>query len=137
VSGSVGGHLCHLWTTLSSLDKTFVLLWGTYHVRFVLGDLSHCFNCSIPRVRFASYHHTREPLKRTRSCTLLSPQLSLSLTFTSQNLLAFVLYSISSLSYLPRTRTSAPRRSQTTLLYCSSCDVHDTRDLLDQLSLLE
>ncbi len=47
--------------------------------RFVLGGLSRCFNCSIPRARFASYHHTRETLKRARSCTLLSPQLSLSL----------------------------------------------------------
>ncbi len=85
--------------------------------RFVLGGLSLCFNCSIPRVRFASYHHTRETLKRARSCTLLSPQLSLSLIFTSQSLLAFVFYSISALSYLPRERTSAPRRSQATLLY--------------------
>ncbi len=40
--------------------------------RFVLGGLSRCFNCSIPRARFASYHHTRETLKRARSCTLLS-----------------------------------------------------------------
>jgi hypothetical protein len=69
---------------------------------------------------FASYHHTRETLKRARSCTLLSPQLSLSLTFTSQSLLAFVFYSISALSYLPRERTSPPRRSQATLLYCFS-----------------
>jgi hypothetical protein len=28
--------------------------------RSVLGDFSRCFNCSIPRARFASYHHTRE-----------------------------------------------------------------------------
>ncbi len=46
--------------------------------RIVLGGLSRCFNCSIPRVRFASYHPTRETLKRARLCTLLSPQLSLS-----------------------------------------------------------
>ncbi len=46
--------------------------------RFVLGGLSRCFNCSIPRVRFASYHPTRETLKRARLCTLLSLQLSLS-----------------------------------------------------------
>ena len=69
---------------------------------------------------FVSYHPTRETLKRARSCTLLSPQLSLSLTFTSQSLLAFVFYSISALSYLSRARTSAPRRSQATLLYCFS-----------------
>jgi hypothetical protein len=96
-----------------------ITLFGQ-NFRFVLGGLSRCFNCSIPRARFASYHHTRETLKRARSCTLLSPQLSLSLTFTSQSLLAFVFYSISALSYLPRARTSAPRRSQATLLYCFS-----------------
>ncbi len=45
---------------------------------------------------------------------------SFSLTLASQNLLAFVLYNISALSYLPRARTSAPRRSQATLLYCFS-----------------
>jgi len=96
-----------------------ITLFGQ-NFRFVLGGLSRCFNCSIPRARFASYHHTRETLKRACSCTLLSLQLSLSLIFTSQSLLAFVFYSISAISYLPRARTSAPRRSQATLLYCFS-----------------
>ena len=93
------------------------ILFGQ-NFRFVLGGLSRCFNCSIPRARFTSYHHTRETLKRARSCTLLSLQLSLSLIFTSQSLLAFVFYSIISFSYLSRARTSDPRRSQDTLLYC-------------------
>ena len=44
--------------------------------------------------------------------------LSLSLSLQSKCFLAFVFYNISALSYLPRARTSAPRRFQGTLLYC-------------------
>jgi len=108
------------WLTLM-----FGVLFGQ-NFRFVLGGLSRCFNCSIPRARFARYHHTRETLKSARLCTLLSPQLSLALSPASQSLLSFVFYSISALSYLPRARTSAPRRSPATLLYCFSwwCSRH-------------
>ncbi len=65
-----------------SLDKTFVLpkrkFWSP---KTVLGDLSRCFNCSIPLARFASYHHTRETLKRVLFVhTSLSMILSLSLS---------------------------------------------------------
>ncbi len=65
------------YTTLTRLLHTH--LFGQ-NFRFVLGGLSRCFNCSIPRARFTSYHHTRETLKRARLCTLHSPQLSLSLS---------------------------------------------------------
>ncbi len=104
--------------------------------RFVLGGLSRCFNCSIPRVRFTSYHHTRETPKRARSCTLLSPQLSLSLIFTSQSLLAFVFYSISALSYLPRQGPPSLDVPNPHCYTALACDAHGARDLLDQLSLL-
>ena len=53
--------------------------------RFVLGGLSRCFNCSIPLARFASYHHTRETLKRALFVhTSLSMILSLSLSLQSK-----------------------------------------------------
>jgi hypothetical protein len=67
-----------------SLDKTFVLFWGAYHSVSTVPYPVQGSQVS------ASYHHNRETLKRARSCTLLSPQLSLSLIFTSQSLLAFV-----------------------------------------------
>ncbi len=80
--------------------------------RFVLGGLSRCFNCSIPRVRFASYHPTRETLKRARLCILLSPQLSL--------------------SHPHQSKSCSFRFVQYTAL---ACDAHGARDLLGQLSL--
>ncbi len=53
--------------------------------RFVLGGLSLCFNCSIPRARFASHHHTRETLKRlVRAHSSLHRSLSLSLSHQSK-----------------------------------------------------
>jgi hypothetical protein len=87
----------------------FIFTFFGQNFRFVLGGLSRCFNCSIPRPRFASYHHTRETLQRVRLCTLLSPQFSLSLS-QGQSLLPFVFNSNISLSCLPRARTSSPRR---------------------------
>jgi hypothetical protein len=73
------------WCGLGGGTKTmfsFLMFFGQ-NFRFVLGDLSRCFNCSIPRARFASYHHTRKTLKRTlfvhTSLSMTSLSLSLSL----------------------------------------------------------
>ena len=86
-----GHHPTHLF-----LDKTFVLFWGAYHtvslfhtslwtkLSFCFGGLITLFHCSIPRARFASYHHTRETLQRVCLCTLLSPQLSPSLSLKTE-----------------------------------------------------
>ena len=51
-----------LWTKLS-----FRFVFGQ-NFRFVLGDLSP-FHCSIPRGRFASYHHTK-PFSATKPLPL-------------------------------------------------------------------
>jgi hypothetical protein len=53
--------------------KTFVSFWWVYHT------VSQFHTRSI----FSNYHHTRETLKRVCLCTLLSPQLSLSLSLSS------------------------------------------------------
>jgi len=78
------------------------------------------FHCSVPRGRFTSYDHTRESLKGVCLSTLLSPRLSFLLSLSSQSFLDFVFYIMSGLSYLPRTRTSDPRRSPavTIILFC-------------------
>jgi hypothetical protein len=78
--------------------------------RFVLGGLSRCFNCSIPRAS-SKVIITPENSKKGCLCTLLPPQLSLSPSLASQSFLAFVFKSISASSYLPRAKMSAPRRS--------------------------
>ena len=69
-----------LWCFDPDPSLVFSTLFGQ-NFRFVLGGLSRCFNCSIPHVRFASYHHTRETLKRVLFCAHFSlhnsPQLSL------------------------------------------------------------
>ena len=86
-----------------------------------MGGLSRCFNCSIPLARFASYHHTRETLKRGFVCAHFSLHDPLSLSLSPVKVKEFQLsffYNIIALSYLPRARTSAPRRFQGTLLYC-------------------
>ena len=100
--------------------RVYLLLLGQ-NFRFVLGGLSRCFNCSIPLARFASYHHTRETLKRGFVCAHFSLHDPLSLSLSPVKVKEFQLsffYNIIALSYLPRARTSAPRRFQGTLLYC-------------------
>jgi hypothetical protein len=107
-------------TDMSPLSLQVIVTLFGQNFRFVLGGLSHCFNCSIPRARFASYHHTRETLKRlVRAQSSLHNSLYLSFSQVKVFYLSFF-YSISTLSYLPRARTSAPRRSQATLLNCFS-----------------
>ena len=63
---------------------TIVLTLFGQNFRFFEGGVITLFHCSLPRVRFASYHHTRETLKRVCLCTLLSPQLSTGLSRKTQ-----------------------------------------------------
>ena len=93
-----------IWTKLSFCFGGLITLFQLFHTPCKVRKLSS---------------HQRNSKKGSFVHTPLS-KLSLSLTFTSQSLLAFVFYGISALSYLPRARTSAPRRSQATLLYCFS-----------------
>ena len=92
-----------LWTKLSFCFGGLITLFQLFHTPCKVRKLpSHQRNSKKGSFVHSSLHN------------------SLSLTLASQNLLAFVLYNISALSYLPRARTSAPRRSQDTLLYCFS-----------------
>jgi hypothetical protein len=70
------------WTDKIAFSGSYLLSEMSFWTKlgFVLGGLSLCFNCSIPRARFASYHHIRETLKRVCLYTLLSLHLSLSLS---------------------------------------------------------
>jgi len=81
--GGVNLNAGPLVRTLFGQNFRFVLFGQNF--RFVLGGLSRCFNCSIPRARFASYHHTRETLKRlVRAHSSLHRSLSLSLSHQSK-----------------------------------------------------
>jgi hypothetical protein len=97
------------WSRVAALVPSFFFPLCT-NLSFCFGGLITLFQLFHTPCKFASYHHTRETLKMVCLCTLLSPQLSLSLSLASQSFLAFVFYSISALRYLPRARISAPRR---------------------------
>ena len=90
---------------------------GVQNFRLVLGGLSRCFTVPYP-VQGSRVTITPEKHQKGSFCAHFSFHNSVSLALSSQSFLAFVLYSISALSYLPRARTSVPRRSPATLLYC-------------------
>ena len=95
---------------LLSLDKTFVLFWGAYHV---VSTVPYPLQGSQVTIT------PEKTLKRGFVCAHFSLHDPLSLSLSPVKVfLAFVFYNISALSYLPRARTSAPRRFQGTLLYC-------------------
>ena len=114
------GFFFNLWTKLS----------------FCFGGRITLFHCSIPRGRFTSYHHTRENLKRVCLFTLLSPQLSTTLSQKTEVFsFRFLRSSVLQVVYLGQEPLSLDVLQPRVIMHLVGDDLDD-QDLLDQYYFL-